>query len=409
MAFRKFALFLLLAVFALPLAACEVTPPDEEWETLYYTNRTTLERDYVGKDFFQHGIGVVTLVAPVDGDTATFKTATSDPFRVRFLGIDTPESTFRFDPWGKPSSDFTKNKLQNAGVIVLEAEGNSPLLDSTGSRYLAWIWVDGKLLNLEIVEESYSTAKGVSGSRYQDVFFAADMRTQTQKKRIWGETDPTFDYSKEGTQITLEELRTNESAYLGLKIAVTGTVTRLIGFSAYIEDCGETGCYGIYVYAGFTRMTKLQVGNRVAIDGTLVYFPDPETGAPQVTDITDRKITLISSGNAVSPVVFTIDQLNKQDNPLLSGRFVKLENVVVTSGYNTASNNAYTLYVKDSLNREFTIRINDDVAIRDLQNNRITDWNHFKDKTISVSGPLSIYNNQYQIMLASYGDVTFHD
>jgi hypothetical protein len=57
------------------------------------------------------------------------------------LGIDTPESTGQIEPWGKPASIYTKSKLQNAKEIVLESdEVGTPVFDSTGERYLAWVW-----------------------------------------------------------------------------------------------------------------------------------------------------------------------------------------------------------------------------------------------------------------------------
>ena len=71
-----------------------------------------------------------------------------------------------------------------AKEIVLESEGEKPEKDSN-DRYLAWVWVDGRLLNLEIVEESYSSTKGLSGSKYEQVFYDADLRTQKFKLRIW--------------------------------------------------------------------------------------------------------------------------------------------------------------------------------------------------------------------------------
>jgi endonuclease YncB( thermonuclease family) len=414
MKFKKLILFLLLGLFAFGLVACDNTPPEEEWVIQLYTQQTTLERDYAGKDFFQHGIGVVTLVSVADGDTATFRTATSDPFRVRFLGIDTPESTYRIDPWGKAASDYTANRLLNATTIVLEAEGNSPLLDSTGTRYLAWIWVDGKLLNLELIEESFTTSKGVSGSKYADVLFAADMRTQTKGKRIWGERDPNFDYSKEGVQITLEELRTNEEVYAGGKIAVTGIVTKLVGFSAFIEDCsGEGGCFGIYVYAGFSQLSKLVVGHEITVDGTMVYHPDQATGAPQITDTRDSKITVISTGNEVNSTTMTIGDLNRVTNPLLSGRLVKIENVTVVSGYDS-TNNAYTFRIRDAQNNIIEVRVASDVAIRDPNipsplDNRIRTWEYFNGKNIDIIAPIGIYSGQYQLLLSSFQDITFHN
>lgn len=414
MKLKKFLLLLLLGIFSFSLIACDNKPGEEEWEIHYYTNRTTLERDYTGKDFFLHGIGEVTLVSVADGDTAMFKTATSQPFRVRFLGIDTPESTYRIDPWGKAASDYTANRLNNATKIVLEAEGNQPVLDSTGTRYLAWVWVDGKLLNLELIEESFTTSKGASGSKYAEVIFNADMRTQTKGKRIWGEQDPGFNYSIEGTQVTLEELRTNEAEYANKKVAVVGTVTRVLGFSAYVEDCsGETGCYGIYVYAGFTQLQKLVVGFELRIEGTMVYHPDQETGAPQITDTRDSKITVLSTGNEVVPTVMTISELNRTTNPTISGRFVKLENVTVYSGYDSA-NNAFTFRIRDAQNNTIEVRVASDIAIRDLsipapQDNRIRTWEYFNGKNIDIVAPIGVYSGQYQLLLGSFNDITFHN
>lgn len=83
-----------------------------------HLDEAKLEVDYKGKSFIDDGIGIVKLSRCVDGDTARFidpnsKTETS-AFPVRFLGVDTPESTFRTDPWGKKASKFTEEKLENA-------------------------------------------------------------------------------------------------------------------------------------------------------------------------------------------------------------------------------------------------------------------------------------------------------
>lgn len=153
------------------------------------------EDSYKGKSFIDDGIGEVKLVYSVDGDTARFvdpnsKTMTDD-FPVRFLGIDTPESTFRDDPWGHPASDFTKEKLQNAKTIVLEAEGART---EAYGRYLAFVWVDGVLLNLELVQEAYCTSTLSSASKYFQVMINASMKARATGRRFYGEKDLTYDY-----------------------------------------------------------------------------------------------------------------------------------------------------------------------------------------------------------------------
>ena len=49
---------------------------------------------------------------------------------------------------GRKAALFTKTKLMQAKEIVLESEGEKPEKDSN-DRYLAWVWVDGRLLNLK--------------------------------------------------------------------------------------------------------------------------------------------------------------------------------------------------------------------------------------------------------------------
>ena len=154
-----------------------------------------LDAEYEGKSFIDDGIGEVKLVRAVDGDTARFidpysKTMTSD-FSVRFLGIDTPESTIQNEPWGKVASKFTAEKLNNATTIVLEAEGART--ESYG-RYLAFVWVDGVLLNLEIVQEAYSHSALSSKSKYFQVMIDASFEAKKTGRRIYGERDTTYKY-----------------------------------------------------------------------------------------------------------------------------------------------------------------------------------------------------------------------
>lgn len=159
------------------------------------TSHITLDIDYVGKSFIDDGIGEVTLVRSVDGDTARFidpysETVKTD-FSVRFLGIDTPESTRENEPWGKAASTYTASILNNATTIVLEAEGART---ETYGRYLAFVWVDGVLLNLEIVQEAYSHSALSSKSKYFQVMLDASFAAKKTGRRIYGERDTTYKY-----------------------------------------------------------------------------------------------------------------------------------------------------------------------------------------------------------------------
>ena len=141
-----------------------------------------LKLDYTDRSFMTDGVAQVSLAFAIDGDTAHFyeltDTSKTNLIKTRFYGVDTPESTGSVEPWGHAASDFTEDKLNEAnknGTIVITAAQETygvPSFDSTGSRYLALVWVNLTeknapfetltLLNLWLVQEGYSYTKNVN-------------------------------------------------------------------------------------------------------------------------------------------------------------------------------------------------------------------------------------------------------
>ena len=146
--------------------------------------------DYQGKEFVKDGIGLVQLTRTVDGDTAYFKSG-SNTIKVRFLGIDTPEIYSGVEPWGKAASNHTSKRLREAKQIVLEAEG---VRIDTYDRYLAFVWVDGVLLNLELVQQAYTGVSLSSRSKYFEIFTDVENEVMKTGRRYWGELDPDYRY-----------------------------------------------------------------------------------------------------------------------------------------------------------------------------------------------------------------------
>lgn len=95
----------------------------------------------------------VTLDRCVDGDTAWF-IIDGESTKVRFLYIDTPESTNEIQPYGKEAADFVASKLENASMISLETNIDGDQYDKYG-RMLAWVFVDGELLQKEVAKHGY--------------------------------------------------------------------------------------------------------------------------------------------------------------------------------------------------------------------------------------------------------------
>lgn len=148
--------------------------------------------DYTGKSYVNDGIGPVTLSGTIDGDTAYFNdSVTGERLYVRFLGINTPEVYSGVQPWGNAASNYTSKRLREAKQIVLEAEGNKK---DTYGRDLAFVWVDGVLLNLELVQEAYTDHTLSSSSKYFEIFAEVVNEVMKTGRRYWGEIDPNYRY-----------------------------------------------------------------------------------------------------------------------------------------------------------------------------------------------------------------------
>mgnify|MGYP000848084435 FL=1 len=368
----------------------EVKPDFIELDT-DYTDALLLDFSYENSNFISDGYGEVTLVRCVDGDTAVFSEG-SGSFTVRFLGINTPESTYKFEPWGKAASTFTCDKLTNASSIVLEYDADGESRTDGNGRYLGWVWYDGRLLNLELVEEAYTGSKGVGGTKYETTFYYAEFKTQDSDRRIWGEVDPDFDYSLDGVQITIEELVTNQELYVGMKVVIRGTIARTIGGHPYIVDNG----FGIYLFKGYDYTTKLAEGNEVIISAlTLTYYPDAETGSAQLTGFSRTNIEVLSEGNVVEPTILTIPELS-DDN---IGSLVKVMNLTVLSIYENSYDDAFTVTAEDEFGNVVSIR-RDSSAISELTADLFS-----VGLTFDIVAPLGRYDSQYQLMLSKLEDI----
>ena len=131
----------------------------------------------------------VELVGTVDGDTAKFK-MNGEQITVRFLGINTKETV---DPeigeeaWGKEASDFTKEKLENATKIELEFDSSTDEKDKY-NRYLAWIWVDDKLLQNSLVESGLAENYMLKNNyKYAGILQESEENAKNNKLGIWSD------------------------------------------------------------------------------------------------------------------------------------------------------------------------------------------------------------------------------
>ncbi len=325
--YKLIALFLVIAALASCFAGCggDVTTTTDGGSSAVTPGEFV---DYASQVKFDNNSGrvyaEVTVKTYVDGDTTHFNISNSSfdgtVLKARYLAVNTPESTGQIEPWGKKASNYTKEALKSATSIIVESNDGKWNADSTGDRYLVWVWyksendADYRNLNLELLQSGLARSSKMSDTCYADVCVKIFNQASTYKLYVHSqEQDPDFYYG-EAYPITLKELKTNIETYRDTRVSFEANVVRnsKTQCTAYLEEYDEeTGLYfGIQVFYGYNLGSEgeqiLSAGNRVRIVGSVQYY---ETGGTyQISDIKynemkpndESNIQLISSGYSAS-------------------------------------------------------------------------------------------------------------
>ena len=141
---------------------------------------------------------VVKFSDCVDGDTIKVLVKKKE-YTVRMLAVDTPESvhpTKGVEYYGKEASEFTCNQVKNAKKIELEYDDDSDKEDKYG-RLLAWVFVDGKLLQEELIKNGYAKVAYLYGEyKYTEKLESVQEKTSAKNIGVW-DTEALEKYNKE--------------------------------------------------------------------------------------------------------------------------------------------------------------------------------------------------------------------
>ena len=264
--------------------------------------------------------GYVSLRSCTDGDTANFvQDDYVDEFggivsiKTRFLGVNTPESTAKVEPWGKKASKFTEHvltaaqeaadkestaskKVYNIVLINNPDGGNFEERDSSGNRWLAFIWyrpnstADWRLLNLELVEQGFSRNQLFTDDpvcNYRPYFEQAEKRNSECGYRVYGEIDPGYDYEEKTYEYSLwkiindfDNIGISDTGSSGVVLCISALVVGIQGDNMFLRDLlldkeqvekGETMLAVLYCYAGYNSSVCSLLQNaskKYNMDGT---------------------------------------------------------------------------------------------------------------------------------------------
>lgn len=123
----------------------------------------------------------VVITDVTDGDTVTVRFDYDKPKdctteeKVRLIGVDTPEMNYHkhAEPeyYAQEATDYTSTFIKQSAL--LEFDNVSTSRDKYG-RLLAYIWIDSKILNKDLIEKGY-------GRYYENFAFNSERMTSFAK------------------------------------------------------------------------------------------------------------------------------------------------------------------------------------------------------------------------------------
>ena len=131
----------------------------------------------------------------VDGDTIHVTMPDGADEKVRFIGVNTPESTIRHEPYGKEASAFTKSRLAVGARVWLETDVQ---LRDTYGRVLAYVWlappsgrraadVRAHMFNAELLLNGYADLMTIPPNvEYVEAFRPMAAEAREAGRGLWG-------------------------------------------------------------------------------------------------------------------------------------------------------------------------------------------------------------------------------
>jgi micrococcal nuclease len=125
----------------------------------------------------------------VDGDTILVRDSDGATERVRYIGVDTPETVKPDSPvecFGHEASDFNRRLVQ--GKIVRLVPDREPR-DRFG-RSLAFVYVGSDFINAKLLQGGYARTIEIAPNTSKADYFAGLERVAIRTKRgLWGTCD----------------------------------------------------------------------------------------------------------------------------------------------------------------------------------------------------------------------------
>ncbi len=121
------------------------------------------------------------LVRVIDGDTIDVELE-AHRFRIRYIGVDTPESTTELDCFGQEATQ-RNSELVSSGMVELEKDVSET---DRYDRLLRHVWADGVLVSEVLVREGYARVTTYPpDEKYVERFLAVEEEARNEGAGLW--------------------------------------------------------------------------------------------------------------------------------------------------------------------------------------------------------------------------------
>ena len=125
--------------------------------------------------------GLVKVIRVIDGGTIEIEGGE----RVRYIGIDTPETVDPRKPVQCFGVEASRKNKELAGDKEVRLEKDVTDRDKYG-RLLRYVWVGDTLINLELVKQGFASSYSYPPDiKYQDDFVKAEREARDVKRGLW--------------------------------------------------------------------------------------------------------------------------------------------------------------------------------------------------------------------------------
>ncbi len=128
----------------------------------------------------------VKVVRAVDGDTAVVTLPDGSEDRVRYIGVDTPESVKPGTPvqcYAERASEFNHGAIDGRTVRLVLGDEQRDIYD----RLLAYVYIGQRFLNAELIEGGYARSLTIPpNDRYAPLFKRLEREAGRDGTGLWG-------------------------------------------------------------------------------------------------------------------------------------------------------------------------------------------------------------------------------